>query len=365
LWYLLQSKRLLKKPSFLVLLGLLPLLVLGLRLTEAEEHGMLRIAVCAENPQDVLSTELVNELLARRSLLSFVAARDVEEAYALVRAKQADAAWIFPDNMQAKVNEFAAYRSSRQPLVLIVEREDNVALQLSREVLYGTVWRSVAYALYRSFILENFTGTDVNEGEIAQFFHEITRDSAWLQRDYLDYEPDADTNARYLTAPLRGILSLFVVLCGLASCLYYKQDQKNGLYLPFSPCYHLPAVLMGGLGVLVALALTGFFTRWYWELLLMGLLVLAVIAFTDLLRLLLGKAEYLAAAIPLVVLMMLVLCPVFFTIRTAGIFPWLLPPFYYLNASYNHAFAYYLGYYVLALWGLRGMLRLSRRINPA
>jgi ABC-2 type transport system permease protein len=255
--------------------------------------------------------------------------------------------------MQERMNDYAAYRSARMPLILIVEREDNVALQLSREVLYGATWHSTAYAIYRSFIHEYFTGADVNEVEIERFFAEIMRDSAWIMRDYLNYEPNEDGTATYLTAPLRGLLSLFIVLCGLASCLYYIQDRKGGLYVPFSLLYHLPAVAMGGIGALLALALTGFFTRWYWEILLMALFVLAVAAFADLLRLLLVKAEFLAAAIPVGLLLMLALCPVFFTIRTVGFVPWLLPPFYYLNAIHNQTFAYYLGGYVLILWGLR------------
>jgi N-acetylmuramoyl-L-alanine amidase len=361
LWYLLQAKRLLKKPSFVVLLALLPLLVWGLSLTEAQESGMLRIALCAENPADELSTSIVNELLRRRSVLNFTAAASLEEAYALVRANGADAAWVFPDGMRARLNDFAAYGSPRKPFVLIIEREDNVALQLAREVLYGALGQSNAYAIYRSFVLENITG-EASEAEMERFFAETGLDGNWLARTYLDYEPDGNITAGYLTAPLRGILALFVVLCGLASCLYYKQDKEKGLYVPFSLCYHLPAVALGGVGALLALALTGYATAWYREALLMVLLVLAVAVFADLLRLLLRKAEYLAAAIPIVVLLMLVLCPVFFTIRTAGFFPWLLPPFYYLNAVYNQTFVYYFGGYVLALFVLRLTISVNKKL---
>jgi N-acetylmuramoyl-L-alanine amidase len=364
LWYLLQSKRLLKKPSFVVLLALLPLLVWGLGLAETEESGMLRIALYAENPQDELVSHIVDDLMTRQSVLSFSVARDIEEAYYLVQTNQADAAWVFPDGLQRRMNDFTAYRSSRDPLVQIIEREDNVALQLAREVLFGALARSNAYAIYRGFIIENVAGGEVSEAELEQVFAETTLNSNWLRRTYLDYGLEGLAPG-YLTAPLRGLLSLFVVLCGLASALYYKQDKESGLYVPFSPCYHGPAVVMGGLCALAALALTGYFTLWYREIFLMALLILAVIAFADVLRILLPRPEHLAAAIPIVVLLMLVLCPVFFTIRTAGFFPWLMPPFYYLNALHNQAFAYYLCLYIIVLFGLRLTLSVNKKMVAA
>jgi ABC-2 type transport system permease protein len=148
-WYLLQSKRLLKKPSFVVLLLLLPLLVLGLRAMEAEEGGMLRIALCAADPEDELALSIVDDLLMRQSLLEFTAVSSVEEAYASVRENKTDAAWVFLDGLQARINDYTSYVSRREPYILIIEREDNIALQLAREVLYGALWQSNAYALYR------------------------------------------------------------------------------------------------------------------------------------------------------------------------------------------------------------------------
>jgi ABC-2 type transport system permease protein len=363
LWYLLQGKRLLKKPSFVVLLVLLLFLVWGLRAMEAEESGMLRIALCAEDPHDELALAIVGELQARQSVLGFASAGSIEEAYALVRANKADAAWVFRSGLQARIDAFTAYGSRREPYVLIVEREDNIFLQLAREALYAALWRESAYSLYRGFVLQKIAGA-ATEAELAWYFNENMPDGDWFKRAYLDNEPQA---VSYLTAPLRGILSLFVALCGLASCLYYNQDKKRGLYVPFSPCYHLPALTLGGLGALLALALTGYFTVWYREVLLMVLLILAVAGFVDVLRALLRKSENLAVAIPLVVLLMLVLCPVFLTVRV-GFLPlgWLLPPFYYLNALHNQTFVYYLGGYVLVLWAVRGSYSsLISSLNPS
>jgi ABC-2 type transport system permease protein len=177
----------------------------------------------------------------------------------------------------------------------------------------------------------------------------------------LDASPAYEADASYLTVPLRGLLSIFIVLCGLASGLYYMQDRKNGLYTPFSCWYHLPAVVMAGASVLLALLLTGYFTNWLWEVFLMGLFILAVAGFCDIIRLVLRKTEYLAAAFPILVLLILVFCPVFFAIKTVPFLPYLLPPFYYLNALYNRVFDFYFGIYIIVLFGMRLLLGWKNR----
>ena len=61
-WYLLLTKRLLKKPSFWAVLLLVPVMVFGLGLAAQEESHILRIAVYAEPSSDPLGSRIAEDL---------------------------------------------------------------------------------------------------------------------------------------------------------------------------------------------------------------------------------------------------------------------------------------------------------------
>ena len=69
LWYFMLSKRLLKKYTFLLLLCAIPLLVVGMQVVSKQDSGMLTIVLCQENPEDSLSSKIVEDLLLPRHLL--------------------------------------------------------------------------------------------------------------------------------------------------------------------------------------------------------------------------------------------------------------------------------------------------------
>ena len=61
-WMLLLSKRLYKKPAFLLILLLIPLAVFGLGSMAEEDHGMLHILLVQRDPSDPLSSSVVARL---------------------------------------------------------------------------------------------------------------------------------------------------------------------------------------------------------------------------------------------------------------------------------------------------------------
>ena len=151
LWFCLTCKRLLKKPGFLILLCSIPVLVLSMGLVAKEESGMLHIVLYQENEKDLLSSQLVEDLLSENSVLQYQQVFDEEEAYELVENGNADAAWIFSDKMQERLEEYIAGAYDR-PFIRILEREDNVALQLSREKLYGALYSYFPYTVYEKYV---------------------------------------------------------------------------------------------------------------------------------------------------------------------------------------------------------------------
>lgn len=181
LLFFLFNKRLFKKTGFRLLLCAVPLLALGMRNLSDGESGVLHILLCQENPSDALSGEIVKKLLTEKSVIQYTLVQQPEEVCALVESGRVDAAWIFPDEMQEKLDQFTGEGFRGDGVIRIVEREDNVALRLAREKLFGALYTYASYSLYRNFIhkdlkleadeeilLQNYEETAV-EGSLFQF----------------------------------------------------------------------------------------------------------------------------------------------------------------------------------------------------
>lgn len=122
LFFFLLNKRLTKKYSFLIILGMVPLLVAGLFLAAREDSGVLHILLCQENQEDPLSEQVIRELLEKDSILRF--SREASKAAACeeVRSGRADAVWIFSDGLQEGVDNYTSYREREEALVTVVEQ---------------------------------------------------------------------------------------------------------------------------------------------------------------------------------------------------------------------------------------------------
>lgn len=367
LWYLLLNKRLFKKISFLLILCIVPLLILVMRQAASQDSGMIKIMLCRENPSDELSAEVIQALASSKSVIQYITGTSEEDALDAVKSGSVDAAWIFPDHMQEKIEDFTSQSSSQNPILTIVEREDNVALQLSREKLYGVLYPYISYSIYHNYISQNLAqGMSVMEEELRADYEETRVDGGLFRRTYVNNKEVEETEeaGNYLLLPLRGLLSLWLVLCGLAASMYFIQDKESGVFswvpvrkeMWLAYGYHFIVIGDAGIVMLLALKLSGLFTTLGTELVLLLLMILMSAAFCNFVRILCQKVQRLTVCTPLLILAMLVLCPIFLDVHKFRPVQYLLPPFYYLNALHNPAFLYRSIIYCVILFGLDFLL---------
>lgn len=95
-WYLLLTKRLLKKPSFWAVLLLVPVMVFGLGLAAQEESHILRIAVYAEPSSDPLGSRIAEDLEDLDGVVEYTVCGTEEELRREVSLSQADAGYLLP-----------------------------------------------------------------------------------------------------------------------------------------------------------------------------------------------------------------------------------------------------------------------------
>ncbi len=370
LWFGLTCKRLLKKPGFLILLCSIPILVWGMGLAAKEESGMLKIVLYRENETDALSSKLVEDLLAEESIIQYCQVFTEEEAHRLVESNEADAAWIFPDKMQNKLEAYIA-GAYDTPFIHIIEREDNVALQLSREKLYGALYSYFPYTVYEEYVRNELDGEGLSEEEVRSYYESARVEGELFQLTSVDGEIKTENRdgKEYLTAPVRGLLALVIMLCGLSAVMYYLQDEAAGVFdrvalknrQKYLYGYELAAMVCSSLAVLLTFAVSGNFEGFVKETGLMALYLLMSVGFCSVVKKLCGNLQRLGTCIPLLMIGMLVLCPIFFAVRRFRMVQYLLPPFYYLNAVHNTTIIIWMVIYCLVVFAID--LALDKAMN--
>ena len=339
LWFLMFCKRLLHKPGFLILLVLIPLTVISIRLGVSDDSGVLRIGLYSENT--ATGREIVKKLTEKDSIIAFEVFESEEDARQAVLTDRIQGAWIFPEDLEEKIDKNARI-GTLKPLVKVIEREESIPLQLSHEILYGTLHPYVTYSNYKNFIIKKYGDTHTpTEEKLLKSYNDGTESGAILEIRVLGEKEEATITTDFLAFPLRGILALLTVLCGLASTMFFLDDKRNGKFDWLAPSQHiipaydscLAGTVLSGCAVLVSLPLAGVWTGFVAEIISLTVYIVCVCNFCLICGLLAGNVTRLGALTPFIMIIMLVLCPIFLDMGIK--LSILLPPSYYLNAPYN------------------------------
>ncbi len=334
------NKRLFKKLSFLLVLCLIPLLVVGMIFLAKEESGILKIVLCSEAKDDVLANDIINRLMEEEGIILFNRCDSVDSAYEQVETGQADAAWIFKDDLQNRIEDYIASSFIKRALVNVVERESDISLQLSHEKLYGALFADLSYSVYKNFVLSKIVSFEkVDDKTLRESYDPLSEKGSLIITEKIDGST-VDDNDNYLTLPLRGLLSVVVVLCGMAAVMYHQRDEENGVFdwLPqkkhiipqYATCF--AAAVDSAVAMLIALALSGMFTNAYRELLALLLFAIATVGFCSVIGSVTKKAVTTGQLIPFLVIACLVLSPIFFNFESMRFLQMLLPTYHYLYA---------------------------------
>ena len=331
-WLGLLIKRLWKRPGYLLIVLAVPLLTLALSLVSAGDRGLVNVTLCRTEESDAAAEALCERLVSRPGVLRITLSENEQAALRSLRAGETDAVWII-GALGEDLSDFARRGWAEGP-IRIVEREDTVLLVLARETLYASLFTTLSYELYASLMEERWGETDA---QTLRDYYDSGVDFSSLLR--LETLSGAAPVENHLVAPLRGLLSLLVLLGALSSGLYAIADARRETFLwlrePLRslvpPLSHFLAALPVGLAALLALSIAGVSRGFGTELGTMLVYCVLCAVFTELLRRALRREEGFAAAIPAVLLLSLALTPVFAEIRVLQPVKWLLPGWWYLR----------------------------------
>ena len=170
-WIWLLNKRLLKRPVFPILLLLIPVLVLGYSSIAGESGSLITVAL-AQDGEDALASQVITDLIENTQLINFLSCESTQEAEELVRRGKVDSAWIFPVGLNEKAAAFVSDPDPENAFVRVVEREDNVALMLSRERLSASVYPYLSERIYIHFLRDLAPELDhLSDEQLLEYYH--------------------------------------------------------------------------------------------------------------------------------------------------------------------------------------------------
>lgn len=356
IWFYMLTKRLFRKYSFLIILLLIPLAIPLVNVAMQSESGMLRIAVCNAGT-DSNAEKIVEDLLSSKSVLLYKRYNTPEEARKAVETGAVDGAWIFEKEFSKRA-EIHAKENKGVTMVTVLERESTIPLQMAREKLYGAMYPHISRLLYIDFMEKEFS-SNLSEEQLLQYYETSVGGDDVIRLESLQAEVK-NTKENYLTAPIRGLLALMIVLCGLAASCYFLQDTKAGKYDWLSPRKRIlpafgtsfAAVMASGAAVFLALHLAGLDVGFGREFLAMFLYILATTGFCAFFSLVFRDAGHLGACIPFFIIGMLALSPVFFDVQEFKYISLLLPSWHYLRAIHDTMCLIHMFFYCVAVLGL-------------
>ena len=347
-WFLLLNKRLYKKLTFILILVLIPLLVFGYSILAKEESGVLTICLASEEDEH-LATTIMQDLKESTNLIRYIICETPEEAEKMVSDNKADAAWILGEDLENSIYRFVQKPARRNAFIRVLERENSVLLKLAREKLSGAMFRYCSRTFYLQYIRENVPEMDhVTDSELMRHYDDYAMDADLFQFAFLESNVNAQNpeEANYLLIAVRGLLAVVITLGGLAAAMYYIRDEQSGTFA-LVPQKSKAAVEFGcqiisvlniAVVALVAMLFAGLAVSLGREVLLHILYTVSVAAFAMTIRRLCGKLSAVGTALPLLVVLMLVICPVFFDLGFLRQFQYLFPPTYYINAAYSNRY---------------------------
>lgn len=330
-WWILMTKRLLRRPMYIVILFAAPILAFTLTLAARLDSGIVTAALCLTDEGDEAALAVRASLTENGGVVRIIPVESEAEAKSAVLTGKADAAWIIGSLGEA-LEEYARYGSA-EDAVLVYEREDTVLLRLAREKLYAALFPQLSYEVYAKLMADTFGETA--EDTLREYYDSDVVSEALIAFETVD---GGESEGSYLVSPVRGLLAVTVMLGALASALGFYGEEE--LYVWLGPrarrvlptTLHFTAALPVALAAMVSLRLAGLMGDFGEEACALLLLCTASASAAELLRLVCRREAVFAAAMPIVLIMSLALSPIFAEISAPTVVRALLPVYWYIAA---------------------------------
>lgn len=238
-FFLLFIKRLCKKPSFVLILLLMPVMVIAMRFVIEEDDETVRVAVLCEDGNEKMDVVMDN-LIGNSDLVKFYKSDSLTELRADVLTNDAECGVVFTDGVwDALVDEDADEK------IVIYQSSKSSYTDYILEMVYSTVFSELAqYRLEKymdKYPLHSYMTEEERNEYIEARYDEYMTEGGTFEIYFTDegMESGSDVSSvagdsSYLFKPVRGILAVIIMAASLAGAVFRIVDEKDGVYKTLS-----------------------------------------------------------------------------------------------------------------------------------
>ena len=234
------AKRLLKKPTFLIILLLMPVLTVALKFLIAQDSDIIKAAIYNPSGNEKLE-EVVDKLVTDGGAISYYEVDSLEQLKVDVLTNNAECGFVFNEGLydalvQEKAeNAIPLYKSTKSTMEDIAKEEVFVALYhtYAPDLLLRYMDESGFYEGMSvsekderiKFMEEDFL-LYVDDGGAFKIVYNDDFTGKVVEEDVHEIADDRD----YLLRPVMGTVALFVMMAALAGAIFKNIDEKKGVY---------------------------------------------------------------------------------------------------------------------------------------
>ncbi len=337
IWFGILAKRILKKPTFLLMLFAI---LAGSLLLSGQKQSKTSDAVIGI----VQADEIWQRLQEQDGILNYQLYEKEEQLIAAVTKGEVDCGFVLPDNLIESV-----VQKDWQDLITVYTSSGSRMTAFAKEQIAGCIFSFYAEESYVNYINETDAFQKAEEQgilkeEIVQFANEaylshlvdgstfsfVYQDERIANAQYLD---EHISNPQYQDSmqadlekkreqdlqkfPVRGILAVCIFVSGLCGLLTDWQDRKEKRFVRLVSPWMTTAVnvwiptFFTSLASLAALYLTGEAGAFAKELFGLLFYQFLIVCYCSIIRIGLRKQETIAAAIPILTLASMICAPVY------------------------------------------------------
>lgn len=344
----LYAKRLLKKPSFIVILLLMPLVVFALTKIINDSDDTIAVALYYDGDEQAIK-DVVDELVGSESIAKFYREDSPEEIREAVLRNEIECGFIFSNDIFEKL-----VKEDADGGITIYQSTKSSVTDYVKEKVFAAIYQRLSYERLVEYLnnSEYVKGIDVEERDafLKERYDGYVNEGGIFEINYTDGDKEihSDVSERlndrsYLKRPIKGFLSVFVMVATLAGAVFFAIDEKAGIYKTLSyierPFVNLVTIfiptLLACMAAYICVVIAGVGQGALAELVNMIAYCILLTGFANLLRAIISNEVVLCSVLPMLTVVCVICCDII--INTAVYFTpvevirFFLPPNYYIT----------------------------------
>lgn len=322
LYFLLFSKRILKKPLFLLILISIPFISLWLKNIFTIDNINLKVALYTDDTSKS-SYKSINSLLNIDDTITFVKCKSEAELREMVSEGKCQCGYILPANLEKKFDN-NSFRHS----IKVINGTFTIS-PVTNEIVFSEVFNNYAVHLLKQYLKENglFKKRDLSSiyREIDEIYNDYMSGTDAYSFEYNSEENISNDSSillpGYLILSVRGILAIIILAASLTAGIQLYKDKSDGIFhvlygfgLHISQFMDILApTFITGVACFIGIILSGH-SGFFYETISLILYILVASLFTFLLCSIINSKTLFCCLIPAIMISCLIICPIFIDI---------------------------------------------------